>query len=59
MDDGQEKGITPEVAAKRICRKLQKEQKEIFVGGVELTMVQIRRFFPNLYYFLSVKLKAM
>ena len=50
MDAGQDTGITPEKAAKIICRGLKKNKKEILVGGNELLMVHIRRFFPGLYY---------
>ena len=59
MDEGQNKGKTAESAAKIICRKLKKEQKEILVGGVDLIMVYIRRFFPRLYYYLSPRVKPM
>jgi short-subunit dehydrogenase len=57
MDPGQDTGITPEKAAKIICRGLRKNKKEILVGGKELIMVHIRRFFPRLYYYLSSRIK--
>ena len=57
MDDGQENGISPEKAAKIICRGLKRDKKEILVGGKELIMVHIRRFFPGLYYYLSSRIK--
>ena len=57
MDDGQENGISPEKAAKIICYGLKKDKKEILVGGKELIMVHIRRFFPGLYYYLSSRIK--
>jgi dehydrogenase/reductase SDR family protein 7B len=59
MDAGQANGITPEKAAKQICRGLQREKKEILVGGSELIMVSIRRFFPSLYYKLATKINPM
>ncbi len=59
MDEGQDKGITAERAAKIICRGLKKNQKEILVGGSELLMVHIRRFFPGMYYYLSSRIKPM
>lgn len=58
MDEGQKKGITPGKSAKIICRKLRKEKKEIMVGGKELLMVHIRRFFPSLYYYMLSKAKS-
>jgi len=57
MDAGQDSGITPEKAAKIICRGLKKNKKEILVGGKELIMVHIRRFLPRLYYYLSSRIK--
>ncbi len=59
MDDGQDSGMEVEKAAKIIVRKLQKERKEILVGGSEIIMVHIRRFFPRLYYYLSSRVKPL
>lgn len=59
MDDGQEKGLTAEKAARMIVKSLEKERKEILVGGSELVMVQIRRFLPRLFYYLSTKVQPL
>lgn len=59
MDQGLEKGKDAGKSAKVICRKLKKERKEILVGGTELIMVHIRRFFPRIYYYLSSKVKPL
>jgi short-subunit dehydrogenase len=59
MDEGQEKGLSAELAAKTIVKKLEKEKKEILVGGSESVMVYIRRFFPRLYYYLSTKVEPL
>lgn len=59
MDEGQDTGMDVEKAAKIIVRRLQKEQKEILVGGSELIMVHIRRFLPRLYYYLSSRVKPL
>lgn len=59
MDEGQEKGMPVEKAAKQICKKLKKEKKEILVGGNELLMVYFRRFIPALYYRLAAKVKPL
>lgn len=59
MDEGQEKGLSSERAARIIVRKLEKEKKEILVGGKELIMVHIRRFFPKLYYYLATKIQPL
>ena len=59
MDTGQDKGISAEKSAKIIVKKLEKEKNEILVGGSELIMVHIRRFFPRLYYYLSTKVEPL
>lgn len=59
LDPGLAQGMTPQKSASIICRQLKKERKEILVGGKELLMVYIRRYIPNLYYFLSTKLKPL
>lgn len=59
MDEGQDKGKPADKAAKIICRKLKKERKEILVGGVDIMMVHIRRFVPQLYYYLSSRVKPL
>ena len=59
MDEGQEKGLSAEQASRTIVKRLEKEKKEILVGGSELIMVQIRRFFPRLFYYLSTKVQPL
>ncbi|MGM0620629.1 MAG: SDR family NAD(P)-dependent oxidoreductase [Bacteroidota bacterium] len=59
MDQSLKKGKDAMKSAKVICRKLKKERKEILVGGTELIMVHIRRFFPRIYYYLSSKVKPL
>lgn len=59
MDPGQANGITVQKAARQIVKGLKKEQKEIKVGGSELLMLPIRRFFPALLYRLVTKIKAV
>lgn len=59
MDPGQANGITAEKAARQILRGLRNENKEIHVGGMELFMLQIRRFFPALLYKLAARIKPV
>lgn len=59
MDSGQNNGMSAEKSAKIICRKLKHERKEILVGGKEILMVCIRRFFPGIYYRLSSKVQPL
>lgn len=59
MDPGQANGISSAKAARQILHGLKREKKEILVGGSELLMVQIRRFFPSLFYLLARKIKPV
>lgn len=55
MDQGLENGIAVDKAAKKIIRSLEKEKKEILVGGKELLMVHLRRWLPSLAYKMASK----
>lgn len=55
MDQGLENGISVESAAKKIVKSLEKEKKEVLVGGKELLMVHFRRWIPSLAYRLASK----
>ncbi|MCL1821991.1 MAG: SDR family oxidoreductase [Prolixibacteraceae bacterium] len=48
MDDGQAGGITATKAAHKIVNAIYKRKPEVLVGGKELLMVYIKRFFPTL-----------
>lgn len=58
MDAGQSKGISPEKAAEIIIRGIIRNKREILVGGSELTMLFIRRYFPALFFWLAFKIKS-
>lgn len=49
MDPGQDTGISPEKAALQILKAFRKNKREVLVGGKELLMVYIKRFFPGLH----------
>lgn len=59
LDAGQGGGISSEKAADIIVRALSKEKNEVLVGGKELLMVYIKRFFPSLCAYLSRKINPM
>ena len=48
MDEGQNNGISSEAAAKKIVNAIKKQKPEVLVGGKEVLMVYIKRFFPCL-----------
>jgi short-subunit dehydrogenase len=59
LDPGQAKGITAERAAKKIIRAFERRKPEILVGKMELIMVYIKRFFPQLCRILTRRIKTM
>lgn len=48
MDAGQDSGISSDKAARKIVKAINKRKPEVLVGGKELIMVYIKRFFPSL-----------
>jgi short-subunit dehydrogenase len=57
MDDGQKNGITAEKAAKQILDGIRKNKKEIWIGGSELLMIALKRWFPALHFKISKNVK--
>ncbi|MBD80124.1 MAG: short chain dehydrogenase [Crocinitomicaceae bacterium] len=57
MDAGQEEGMPVDKAVQIIAKGLLSGKREIMVGGKELKLVQIRRFFPSLFYKIVARIK--
>jgi len=57
MDKGQSEGISAEKCARKIVRAIKKNKKEVYIGGTELLMVCIKKYFPGVFYLLSSKVK--
>ena len=49
MDKSHEHAMPAEVCAKQIITAILKNKEELFVGGKELLIVKIKRFFPGLF----------
>ena len=49
MDPSHEHALTPEACAKQIIKGLQAGKEEIYIGGKEILMVHIKRYFPKLF----------
>ena len=58
MDPGQQKGITPERAARQIIRGIEKNKREILVGSGELIMLHIRRYLPFLFFRIADRIQS-
>ena len=57
LDTGQAQGISAQSCSIQIIKAIKKNKKEVLIGGSELTMVWIRRFFPFLFYRLITKIQ--
>lgn len=58
MDEGQSGGISADVCAERYIRAIENNKREVLIGGTELMMVHIKRFFPALFNKIASKIKA-
>ncbi len=57
LDKGQENGISAQSCSKQIIKGILNNKKEILIGGKEIYMVWIRKYFPSLYYRLAAKME--
>jgi len=57
MDNGQDTGITAQECAKQMLNAIRKNKKEVLIGGKELLMVYIKKYFPSLFYRIISKIK--
>lgn len=49
MDHGQNEGISAEKCAKGIVNAIEKNKRELLIGGKEILMVYIHKYFPSLF----------
>jgi Short-chain dehydrogenases of various substrate specificities len=59
MDPGQAGGIDPDKAALKIIKAVSRGRREVLVGGKELAMAYIKRFFPGLCAFVGRKISPV
>lgn len=50
MDAGQANGISPEKCAMKMLRTMKRGRKDVLIGGKELLMVWIHKYFRRIYY---------
>jgi short-subunit dehydrogenase len=49
IDTGQAHGKPADWTATRIVRAVEKKREEVYIGGKEVLMVYIKRFFPTVF----------
>jgi short-subunit dehydrogenase len=52
MDTGQSKGVPVERCARIVVKAIQRNRKEVFIGGPEFFLLMIKRIFTPLYYWI-------
>lgn len=57
MDQGQAGGIPAPKCARKIVRAIEKNKKELWVGGSEILMIYIRLYLSPLFHILARKIK--
>lgn len=57
MDQGQEKGMSPGIAAGKILRAIRHNRFETFFGGSEMAAITLKRFFPGVFYRLILRVR--
>lgn len=55
MDDGQAKGMPVDICARKIVNAVKHNKKEFWVGGKEVFLVYIRKYFPSIFHYLAHK----
>jgi short-subunit dehydrogenase len=58
MDPAQSNGMSAEECAKHYIKAIKKGRAEILIGGKEIIMFHLRRFFPKLFFKIIGKIKS-
>lgn len=58
MDDGQSNGTSSKKCAEKFIKAIEKNKREVLIGGRELVMVHLKKFIPFLFYRIAVRIKA-
>ncbi len=48
MDHNQEVGMDPGKCARQICNAVARQREEVYVGGIEIVGIYLKRFFPGI-----------
>ena len=50
MDENQEKGMPASKCAKQYISAIERNKKEVYIGGKEIKAIYLKRYFPSLFY---------
>jgi dehydrogenase/reductase SDR family member 7B len=57
MDEGQAKGMKADVCARKIISAVDKNRKELWLGGKDVILIYIRKYLPSLFHIMARKVK--
>lgn len=58
LDKKQDTGISAHLCAQKLIKDLQKNKRNIYIGGKEMIVLKIQRFFPNMFHKIIKKQNA-
>lgn len=58
MDNAQAKGMAPDTFAKKMIRAVERNKREVYIGGREKYGVYLKRFFPSIFANIVTKAKV-
>ena len=58
MDPGQDGGMPVEKCVRKMIHGIEKNKREVLIGGKEILMTYFRRFIPGLYYYLITRVRT-
>jgi len=53
MDDGQLNGVDVDICAAKIKQGIRRNKSEIYIGGGEILLIYLKRYFPSLFRFIA------
>ncbi len=57
MDELQQKSMSPEKCARKMLRAIEKNKKEVYIGGKEIILIYLKRFYPWLFNKIVLKVR--
>lgn len=57
MDEGQNKGLSADICAKKIVDAICRKKREVYVGKADILMIYFKRYLPSLFYWIASKIK--
>jgi short-subunit dehydrogenase len=56
MDEGQDKGLSADICAKKIMDAIYQKKQEVYVGKADILMIYFKRYLPSLFYWIASRI---